>query len=840
MKFHKSFYFWVLLILLVFGSLVRFYNLGEIVLNRDEPLHTVRVCYQSFSFVRAFNQSSAFFSLLVHSLLPLGKVEFMSRLPSVFFGVLCILMVFFLGKLFFSKREGLLAGVFVAVSPYFIIYSQYSRAYMAYAFFAMLSLYFFIKAVNRNKWNFWLLFVLSTTLLFYTHLFSLIILPVYIFFVILMLGWEWREEKKFPLNLRLSKIYLPFFLSIVAIFLILVFLYYPDQGARNLIHSYFLDKDSSSAAASFNPLSLFKNIFYEMLYVKNYFLFWVMSGLALLGLIFGFIDKKKSLLLITGSILIPFLLFSFSGPRERDLASVTRYFIFFLPLFFICLAKGINKISSLVSENLWRKKQIPSLKNLFYGFFVIGFSVLAVFTFNFKNYYLNALRYQSFNVDKKVHDFLKEELKHDAYIFFNTSPARYLNLIASPLTKKISPNEIPIIYRPSLHELKKSNEFMIYRIRDVLMERINFFDMETWVVVKAEPEWIERLVNSAQMVPEADLSVINDYILIRLGEGFGSVSEKMQLLISILQSSKPPEAEKKFLHIASARFSILEGKVSKARRELKKAKAGQNIYEDYKISYTPFLFKILDRCFFESQDELEKIFEDLYVHHLASLFFQTGNAHYGKKNFMEANRAYRVAAELDKDLLIPVAKRYEGMGHYYLTQGKVKKAVKAYKEALKLDSSLLFLNISLAESYFKSGQIREAEKALCQGLSVDKLPEVISRWIGADKPFILVWKKESKWNLIVHSQNRTSYSGRIIDIEDVDGLESFQFRKKDTLLAENGEIKFVLERSKRKFRGFQFKSKDKRFDLEFYVNGDPAEDKIIFLDIHGPAVQLKN
>jgi tetratricopeptide (TPR) repeat protein len=381
---------------------------------------------------------------------------------------------------------------------------------------------------------------------------------------------------------------------------------------------------------------------------------------------------------------------------------------------------------------------------------------------------------------------------------------------------------------------------MIYKIRDGLMERINYFDMETWAVVKANPERIKYLVRSAQMIPEVDFSVINDHVLIKLKEGFGSISKKMQILISILLSSKPASAEKNFLHLALARFSILEGKVSKAGKELNEVKSNQNINDDQEVSYTPFIFKVLDKFFFESQDLPEKIFQDLYIHHLASLFFQTGNDLYGKKNFIEAKRVYHTAVELDDDLSIPVAKRYESMGHFFLTQGKGKKAVKAYKDALKLDSSLLFLNFSLAESYLKSGQMMEAEKTLCQGLGIDKLPEVVSRWINTEKPFVLVWKEESKWNLIVHSKKRASYSGRIIDIEDLDDLESFQFRKKDTLSAENGEIKFVLERSKRKFRGFQFRSEDQALDLEFYINGDTAQDKIIFLDSEGSDIQLKN
>lgn len=840
MKFHKSFFFWSLIVLLLFGSLVRFYNLGNIVLNRDEPLHTIRVCYQPTSFVVSHNAGSAFFGLLVHFLLPLGKIEIMARLPAAVFGILSILMIYFLGKLLFSKREGLLAAVFVSFAPYFIYYSRFSRAYTAYAFFAMLSMFFFVKALHVNKCHLWTLFIASTSLLIYTHYFSLVILPAYAVFVILMFLWEWRMEKKFPRCIRLSKIYLPFFLSIVAIFLILVFLYYPDQGARNMVQSYLFDNDFSSDAASFNPLTIFKNIFSYILYFKSLFFFWSLSGLALLGLISGFFDKRKSAFLIILSIFIPYLLFVFSGPRWRDVNSSPRYFIFFLPLFFICLAKGINKIASLASENQWFKNQFLSKRNLLRILLISGLSIMVICGFDFKHYYLNIVRLQSFKVEKKVHNFFKREIKRDSYVFFNTSPARYHNIIASPLTKKISPEEIPYIFRPKIQNLKESNDFMFYSLGDGLMDRMISYDSEVWAVIKASPDRIESLIHSTKKFTEAEASVLGDQVLIRLREGSGAISKKMQIILSILMMSKPPPEERIFLNLASARFSILEEKVSRARRALKKAQKGPHSDEDQAIFYTPFLFKILDKGIFESQDEIEKMYRDFYMNNLASLFFQKGNDLYGKKNFIKAEHAYQTAVELEEDLAIPVAKRFEDMGHFFLTQGKGKKAVKAYKEAFKLDSSLLFLNFSLAESYIKSGQMMEAKKALCQGLGTDILPGVISRWLGSEEPFVIIWKKESRWNLIVHSKKRTSYSGRITDIEDLNDLQSFQFRKKDTLSAENGEINFVLERSKRKFSGFQFRSKVKQLDIKFHINGEPAQDKIIYLDIEGSVIQLKN
>ena len=87
----------ILIVLLLIGTGIRFFNLGNIFLYRDEPIHSVRIDYQPLSFVTAHNNGSALFAVLVHFLLDWGPVEGMARLPSAVFGSLAILAIFFVG-----------------------------------------------------------------------------------------------------------------------------------------------------------------------------------------------------------------------------------------------------------------------------------------------------------------------------------------------------------------------------------------------------------------------------------------------------------------------------------------------------------------------------------------------------------------------------------------------------------------------------------------------------------------------------------------------------------------------------------------------------------------------
>jgi len=108
----RDHYLVFLSLIFVLGVLLRLLGLSSTILYWDEPLHCIRIAAQSLPFVLAHNDGSAFFALLVHLLIPLGKLEIMARFPSVLFGAATILTSYGLGKEIFSKKEGLLESFF--------------------------------------------------------------------------------------------------------------------------------------------------------------------------------------------------------------------------------------------------------------------------------------------------------------------------------------------------------------------------------------------------------------------------------------------------------------------------------------------------------------------------------------------------------------------------------------------------------------------------------------------------------------------------------------------------------------------------------------------------------
>jgi mannosyltransferase len=105
-----------------------------------------------------------------------GTSEFAVRFPSLVFGVLAIPMIYLLGRRLFNEEVGLISALILAISPFNVEYSQEARMYSLLLFLALLSMYFFVRFLERDSRAVSVGYVLSTTLLLYTHLFGLFVL----------------------------------------------------------------------------------------------------------------------------------------------------------------------------------------------------------------------------------------------------------------------------------------------------------------------------------------------------------------------------------------------------------------------------------------------------------------------------------------------------------------------------------------------------------------------------------------------------------------------------------------------------------------------------------------
>jgi mannosyltransferase len=105
----------------------------------------------------------------LHGWMRIGQSPFVLRFPSVAFGMLAVAMVARLGARLFQPKVGLLAAVLTAVSPFHIWYSQEARMYSLLCLVSLVSIYFFVKGWQEDRWLDWGAFAIFTGLSLYVH-----------------------------------------------------------------------------------------------------------------------------------------------------------------------------------------------------------------------------------------------------------------------------------------------------------------------------------------------------------------------------------------------------------------------------------------------------------------------------------------------------------------------------------------------------------------------------------------------------------------------------------------------------------------------------------------------
>jgi hypothetical protein len=99
-----------------------------------------------------------------------GASDVSLRVPSAICGSLTVLAVYaFASLLFRDRRVGVLAAMLCALSPLYIYYSQRARMYSALTLMGVLSAYWFIRVLRQDSLKAWLVYLLTSILLVYTH-----------------------------------------------------------------------------------------------------------------------------------------------------------------------------------------------------------------------------------------------------------------------------------------------------------------------------------------------------------------------------------------------------------------------------------------------------------------------------------------------------------------------------------------------------------------------------------------------------------------------------------------------------------------------------------------------
>lgn len=152
--------FLFLLILIIAGIFLRIRNLGYLAFWGDDGhtyIGTVSILKHGYPLLPSGNilwHGILNYYLNVIPVVLFGEGEFAFRINSVFFGVLTIVLIYFVGKDIANKYTGFLAAFLLTFSSWYIHFSREARYYATLQFFFLLSFYLFYKGFIRGNKKF--------------------------------------------------------------------------------------------------------------------------------------------------------------------------------------------------------------------------------------------------------------------------------------------------------------------------------------------------------------------------------------------------------------------------------------------------------------------------------------------------------------------------------------------------------------------------------------------------------------------------------------------------------------------------------------------------------------
>ena len=142
----------------------------DVVVRAQRPLGQVL-----HTFIAAGENGPLYNILLALWIRVAGISEIAVRFPSAVAGVLAIPLVYLLGRRLAGAKAGLLAAGLLAISPYHVWYSQEAKMYTMVVLLALASSYALVQALESDRPLWWVAYALVTTLLFYTHVATVLV-----------------------------------------------------------------------------------------------------------------------------------------------------------------------------------------------------------------------------------------------------------------------------------------------------------------------------------------------------------------------------------------------------------------------------------------------------------------------------------------------------------------------------------------------------------------------------------------------------------------------------------------------------------------------------------------
>ena len=346
----------ILLVILSLGLFLRIYDLGDesIWLDEGNSIMTANLnsFHQMIKQVANDSEHPPLHYIILHYWINLfGDSEFSTRFLSVIYSFFALFMIYKVATLIFNKNIGILSCLLLALSRFHIHYSQEVRSYSLMTLLALLSIYFFIRLMEKVSFKVSIGYIIFSTLLIYTHYFSIFIIlaqNVYIFTLSLL------SRRKCKLNFRvwllfqgiLIILYMPWintFINRTFRNINVGYSWRPVPTINSIIDSFLVYSGSFYIAPIFLILCLFSMITYKEKGRINR-----VDSLKFPGSHSGSISLSSTYRIyllfvwLLTPIILPFVISKFQFLNIY----ITRYTIAASLAFYILVAKGIENINN--------------------------------------------------------------------------------------------------------------------------------------------------------------------------------------------------------------------------------------------------------------------------------------------------------------------------------------------------------------------------------------------------------------------------------------------------------------------------------------------------------------
>ena len=177
----------------------------DVVVRAQQPLGTVMRTFV------AEGENGPLYNILLALWVRLAGIsEIAVRFPSAIAGTLAIPLMYLLARRLAGSTTGLLSAGLLAISPYHVWYSQEAKMYALVVLLALASSAGLVEALERNRALWWAVYAMLTTLMFYTHVATVLVFVAQSLYVVATRRvWRGRERGWLVAAALLTLPYLP-------------------------------------------------------------------------------------------------------------------------------------------------------------------------------------------------------------------------------------------------------------------------------------------------------------------------------------------------------------------------------------------------------------------------------------------------------------------------------------------------------------------------------------------------------------------------------------------------------------------------------------------------------